>query len=196
MKGMQRIRLAEWARREGVARITAYRMLRNGVLPVPSECSPTGRWYVYVPVASPSGTVVLYAYADLGDAQSHIINEQLRTLTDWASRNQMHDFTAVREVGRPHAAHRPKLASLLADASVRAIVITDPTVIGSSRHSVLVAALAAQQRSIVSVAQDIPRSVLRRRAAIDRIAELSRDIWGARRGDEFVARLVADGPTT
>ena len=51
-RSLERIRLTEWARREGIARITAYRMLRRGILPVVSERSPTGRWYVYVRVES------------------------------------------------------------------------------------------------------------------------------------------------
>ena len=67
--GLRRVRLSEWARQEGIARITAYRMLQRGILPVPSERSPTGRWYVLLP-AKPTGRIALYTRATPGPHQA------------------------------------------------------------------------------------------------------------------------------
>ena len=192
LRGMQRIRLSEWARREGVARVTAYRMLKRGILPAPTERSPTGRWYVYVPATTGSGTVALYAYAERGSAQSRIINEQMEALTVWAGENRVHDFSAVREIGNPRTAHRPKLARLLASPHISEIVVTDAAVVGTARIALLAAALTPQRRAIVTVDQARGFSRHRRREAEERFHELLRDIWGARRAAEIRERILGE----
>ena len=192
MRGMQRIRLSEWATREGVARITAYRMLRRGILPAPTERSPTGRWYVYVPTTTGKGIAALYAYAERGKSQSRIINEQMEELTVWAGENRVFDFTSVREIGNPRTSHRPKLARLLADPHVSEIVVTDSAVIGSARFALLAAALTPQRRAIVTVDQARGLSRHRRREAEERFNELLRDLWGARRAAEIRERILAE----
>ena len=149
--GMRRIRLSEWARAQGIARITAYRMLQRGILPVPTERSPTGRWYVLVPDRRESGRLVLYARASPGADSKHSINDQLYALVEWANANQERVHATVTELADPYVSTLPRLAGLLADERIRQIVIESPKVVGESKYNLLTSALAPQGRSIILV---------------------------------------------
>ena len=142
-----RIRLSEWARREGIARITAYRMLRRGILPVVSERSPTGRWYVYVP-SNRVGRTVIYVRAAPGPDQVASLKRQVESLSKWARHNNRSYFTVVREIANPFTDNLPKFETLVADRHVTEIVIDHPWVVGEFQFRLLVAALASQGRSL------------------------------------------------
>ena len=142
-----RIRLAEWARREGIARITAYRMLRRGILPVVSERSPTGRWYVYVPSNEAIRTVI-YVRATPGPDQVASLGRQVESLSRWARRKNRSNCTVVREIANPFTDNLPKFEALVADPQVTEIVIDHPWVVGEFQFRLLVAALASQGRSL------------------------------------------------
>ena len=148
--GLRRIRLSEWARGEGIARITAYRMLQRGILPVPVERSPTGRWYVLVPDRS-SGRLVLYARASPGTKAAYHVNGQLYTLVEWSRLNRQRVHSTITEIADPYVSTLPKLARLLSDQTITQVVIESPAVIGESKYNLLTAALAPQGRSIVPV---------------------------------------------
>lgn len=142
-----RIRLTEWARREGIARITAYRMLRRGILPVVSERSPTGRWYVYVP-SNRVGRTVVYVRAAPGPAQVASLNRQVESLSKWAGNKNRSNFAVVREIANPYTDNLPKFEALVADPYVTEIVIDHPWVVGEFQFRLLVAALASQGRTL------------------------------------------------
>ena len=144
---LERIRLAEWARREGIARITAYRMLRRGILPVVSERSPTGRWYVYVP-SNRVGRTVIYVRAAPGPHQITSLERQFESLSRWARRKDRTNFTVVREIANPFTDNLPKFEALVADPHVTEIVIKHPWVVGEFQFRLLVAALGSQGRSL------------------------------------------------
>ena len=149
--GFRRIRLSEWAHREGIARITAYRMLRKGILPVASERSPTGRWYVFVPDTTRRGRYVVYARAAAAPDAAETINNQLFSALRWAQEHQYPVFASVSEVADPYVSPGPKLVGLLADSSVSGIVIDHPQVVGLARLRLLSAALAPHGRSFLLV---------------------------------------------
>lgn len=159
-----RIRLTEWARREGIARITAYRMLRRGILPVVSERSPTGRWYVYVP-SNRVGRTVMYVRAAPGPDQAANLGRQVESLSKWAQRRNLSRYTVVREIANPFTDNLPKFEALVADPQVTEFVIDHPGVVGEFQFRLLVAVLASQGRTLSVVS----RSRLRRR---DRNADL------------------------
>ena len=148
--GLRRVRLSEWARAQGIARITAYRMLQRGILPAPSERSPTGRWYVLVPVRT-TGRIAFYIRAAPGARQAQTINEQLTALSEWAASHRQQPSIVVKEIADPFVARMPKLAQLLADRQISDIVVKNPSVIGESKYGLLIAALALQGRAIVLV---------------------------------------------
>ncbi len=154
LKGRERIRLSEWARREGIARITAYRMLKRGLLPVPTERSPTGRWYVLVNTAS-VGKAAIYACAAAGPMQVADINNQIAALSEWMSERRMSAFTVVREILHQEAGERPGLERLLSDREITWIVIAHPEIIGVSHYRLLVSALHPQGRAILSASPSI-----------------------------------------
>ena len=151
--GMRRLRLSEWAREQGIARLTAYRMLQRGILPVPAERSPTGRWYVLVP--SPrTERIAFYTRATRNPDQALVLNDQIAALSEWAASRRQNVSLVVKEVATPFTDPLPKLAQLLSDPHVTEIVIESPAVVGDSQFPLLVAALAPQGRRITAAHQD------------------------------------------
>ena len=148
-EGPRRIRLSEWARRQGISRITAYRMVKRGILPVPSERSPTGRWYVLA--ASRKGNrVAIYACAKPGPTQVNVINNQVASLSEWLAQRQLSVFTVVREIVEPRTGQMPRLERLLSDRQITQIVIDRPETIGIPQFRLLLAALSPQGRMITA----------------------------------------------
>ena len=152
-RGWLRMRLSDWARQEGISRITAYRMLKRGILPVPYERSPTGRWYVLVPEPS-LGRIAIYARADPGPDQLATINEQSAFLARWAIEKHHDVFTSVSEVARVPDGPLPRLERLLADRGITFLLLDNAEVLGVSVFRLLVAALAPQGRGILLARPD------------------------------------------
>ena len=188
--GMQRIRLSEWARSEGIARITAYRMLQRGILPVPTERSPTGRWYVLIPEQQRSGRVVLYARASPGADAAHHLNEQLFALMEWTNANRQRIYATITEMADPHVSTLPKLARLVSDQRISEIVIESPTVVGESKFNLLTAALAPQGRSFLLVNRRDRGHALSKADARAAIASLCKTLYGAEKGMNAALRAL------
>ena len=148
---LQRVRLSAWARQEGIARITAYRMLKRGILPVPAEQSPTGRWFVLVPQQERhlAGRLAFYARVAPGTGAGALLNRQIEALAAWASSQRRTAFVVVREVANPFTDSMRKLQQLLVDTRIRDIVIESVDVLGQTRYELLVAALAGQDRGFI-----------------------------------------------
>ena len=144
---MKRVRLSAWARSEGISRITAYRMLRRGLLPVPFERSPTGRWYVLVP-GKRIGRLGIYVRAEPGEDRVAEINAQTAALSEWAAHRHLNVYTVVQEVADLVTDPLPRLERMLADREMMHILIYSPDVVGPS-YRLVVAALAAQARSLI-----------------------------------------------
>ena len=185
---VRRVRLAEWARQEGIARITAYRMLQRGILPVASERSPTGRWYVLVPEEK-QGRTVIYARATPGADQTAVINSQIVNLSDWASRSGRPVYMVVREVAVPSIHRLPKLARLLADQHIGEIVVENPDVLGRAVHELLVAALTPQARRI-TIINDKQRRTTRDSDARAAVVSLCEVILGPQGGADAARRAL------
>ena len=149
-QAVSKIRLSAWARREGISRITAYRMLKNGILPVPAEQSATGRWYVKVPSLR-FGRIVIYARACEGWNKSDSLNFQIARLSEWAASHNRKVYTVVKEIANPLTDPLPKLASLLANVQLTEILIDNPDVVGIGRYQLLVSALAPQDRALKAI---------------------------------------------
>lgn len=147
---MKRIRLSEWARKQGISRTTAYRMLQRGILPVPAERSPTGRWYVLV-AESRIGRSAIYARATPGRHHVDALNHQIADVSQWASSQKRTVFAVVKEVANPLTDSLPYLERLLLDVQVTEIIVHNPDVLGLGRYALLVAALAPQHRAITTV---------------------------------------------
>ena len=147
---LKRVRLSEWARQEGISRITAYRMLKKGILPVPHERSPTGRWYVLLPRARAAGRMAAYLRSSPGERQITDLNDQLSSLADWIAHKHVKLFTVVREIADPADGPLPRLERLIADRHITHILIENPALLGTCTYGLLVAALAPQGRTIIA----------------------------------------------
>lgn len=154
---MKRIRLSEWARSQGIARLTAYRMLRKGILPVPAEQSPTGRWYVLLPPER-LGKTVIYARATPGLGAIESINRQVQASTEWAALRGRPIFAVATETADPLVGPMPKLQRLLSSTENTEILIHNPDVLGIGRMELIVAALAPQGRTVTAVNKRPPRN--------------------------------------
>ena len=148
---LARVRLSEWARKEGISRITAYRMLQKGILPVPAEQSPTGRWYVLVPRRPRVGRSVIYARAARSRRQADLLNNQIVAVSEWATEHRRDIFTVVMEIANPVTDALPRLERLLANVQITEIIIHNPRIVGVGRYPLLVAALTPQRRFITAV---------------------------------------------
>ena len=142
--GVRRIRLSEWARNEGISRITAYRMVQRGILPVPCERSPTGRWYVLVS----EGKSAIYARAKAGPHQADEINKQVSSVAQWAAYRDVRVFTVVREVADPPKQPMRRLEKLLEDRQITQILIASQDVVGECQYRLIMSALFSQGRTI------------------------------------------------
>ena len=185
----RRVRLSEWARQEGIARITAYRMLQRGILPVPSQRSPTGRWYVLLPEKR-AGRVAFYVRANPGPAQAQTLNDQLATLSKWSAVQYQPAFTVVKEIADPLVGEMPKLAQLLADRQISDILIERPSVVGEVKFPLLVAALAPQGRSIIALNKRKQGRGADNRDAHEAIVSLCKLMYGPEDGEKAARRAL------
>ena len=144
---VQRLRLSEWARRQGISRLTAYRMLQAGTLPVPAERTPTGRWFVVVNTES---RAAVYARGD-SEADADEINEQIASVVGWASSRNLPIYTVIREIADPEQGPLPLLARLLDDQRYTQVLVATPEVVGRRAFELLNAALRRHGRSMVAI---------------------------------------------
>ena len=115
--------LAAWAERNGVARVTAYRWFRAGLLPVPAQ--RVGRLILVdepTDKASVCGHAAVYARVSSADQKADL-DRQVARVTAWATTQQIPVDRVVTEVGSALNRHRRKFLALLRDPSVGRIVV-------------------------------------------------------------------------
>jgi putative resolvase len=78
------VKLAEWARRNGVHPQTAYRWFREGTMPVPARRLPSGTIMVEVADAARQGQVVVYARVSSADQRADL-DRQVARVTAWVT---------------------------------------------------------------------------------------------------------------
>jgi putative resolvase len=143
------MKLSEWARRNGVHCQTAYRWFRSGTLPVPARKLPTGTILVEAPWdVDPTGGVALYARVSAHN-QRDDLDRQLGRLAAWAAGQGLVVTHTVAEVGSGLNGNRPKLRRLLADPTVRTIIVEHRDRLARFGVEQLQAALSAHGRRIL-----------------------------------------------
>ena len=143
--------LASWAERNGVARVTAYRWFRAGLVPVPAR--RVGRLILVENLSVAAGLrspTAVYARVSAADQRSDL-DRQVARVTAWATAQQIPVDQVVVEVGSALNGHRRKFPALLRDPSVTRIVVEHRDRFCRFGSEYVQAALAAQGRELVVV---------------------------------------------
>lgn len=138
--------LATWAERNGVARVTAYRWFRAGLLPVAAQ--RVGRLILVndaVAETAPRGRTAVYARVSSADQKADL-DRQVARVTAWATTQQIAVDKVVTEVGSALNGHRRKFRTLLRDPAVTRIVVEHRDRFCRFGSEYVEAALAAQGR--------------------------------------------------
>jgi putative resolvase len=146
------MKLSVWAKENGLTYRTAWRMWRDGRLPVPAEQLATGTVLVHPPQARSVEAAALYARVSSGDQKADL-ERQLGRLAKYASREKLTVIRSVSEIGSGLNGHRPKIMRLLADPIVRVIVVEHRDRLARLGSEYIEASLASSGRRLVVVDQ-------------------------------------------
>jgi predicted site-specific integrase-resolvase len=144
------MKLAEWAKRQGISYTTAWRWTKEDAMPVPWRKTPSGTILVDVPRDEKLIAVALYARVSSHD-QRKDLDRQLARLSHYAAEHDFHVVAAVSEVGSGLNGKRRKLLRLLSDATISAIVVEHRDRFARFGSEYLEAALLASNRRLVVV---------------------------------------------
>jgi putative resolvase len=149
MSAVMRMKLSEWAKRNGISYKTAWRWIKQGRFPVPYEQTPSGTILVR-DTHDEDGIVAIYARVSSSD-QKGDLDRQIARLLEYANRQGWAVAQTVGEVGSGLIGHRPKLLKLLADPRVKTIVVEHRDRLMRFGFEYVEAALRAQGRRIAVV---------------------------------------------
>jgi putative resolvase len=158
------MKLAEWARANGVHPQTAYRWFRQGTMPVPARRLPSGTILVDTPGSPPSEQAVLYARVATHDQRADL-DRQVARLTAWATEQGVSVAAVVCEVSVGVNGKRPRFRRLLADPQATTIVVEHRDRLAHFGVEHLEAALSAHGRRLLVVdpgetTEDLMRDML------------------------------------
>lgn len=142
------VRLADWARSQGVHPKTAYRWWREGTLPVPARQVSARMILVDEPVAGSEPGVGLYARVSSHDQRADL-DRQVARLTDWAAQAGHRVVRVEAEVGSGMTGSRPGVRRLLADPKATTVVVEHRDRLGRMNIELAEAALSAAGRRLV-----------------------------------------------
>jgi len=142
------MKLSVWAKESGLTYKTAWRMLRDGTLPIPAEQLATGTVLVHPPQAPAVMAVALYARVSSADQKSDL-ERQLGRLAEYASREKLTVVRSVSEIGSGLNGHRAKVMRLLADPSVHTVVVEHRDRLARFGSEYIEAAMSASGRKLV-----------------------------------------------
>jgi putative resolvase len=154
------MKLSQWAKLKGISYKTAWRMWRDGRLPVHAEQLPTGTVVIHLSEAQIGG-VALYARVSSADQKADL-ERQLARLTEFAASQKMLVADSVKEIASGMNGHRKGLTRLLSNQEVKIIVVEHRDRLARFGFEYIEAALAAQGRKIVVVeASEVNDDVVR-----------------------------------
>jgi putative resolvase len=116
----KRVKLREWAAREGVHYQAAWRWWRDGKLLVPARQTETGTILAGVPVPGRAAGAVLSARVSSHNQHADL-DRQVAGLTEWATVHDVVVVGVVCEVGSGLNGTRPKLRRVLPGPSATVI---------------------------------------------------------------------------
>ena len=116
------MKLSVWAKSQGISYQTAWRMWQQGRLPLPATQLPTGTIIVEQNVAPSPGAVAIYARVSSHDQKSDL-ERQVGRLTSYAVGRQLPVTSVITEVASGLNGRRPRLLKLLADPTIKFIIV-------------------------------------------------------------------------
>jgi putative resolvase len=144
------MKLSAWAKANGLTYQTAWRMWRDGRLPIPAEQLPTGSVIVHPPKEAEGDAVALYARVSSADQQPDL-ERQLGRLSEYASKQRLSVVLAVGEIGSGVNGHRTRMMRLLADPNVKTVIVEHRDRLARFGSEYIEAALAACGRKLLVV---------------------------------------------
>lgn len=142
--------LKEWAQAQGIHPQTAYKMFREGTLPVPAQRVGT-RLILVNPegvTAAPAEGIGLYARVSSHDQKGDLARQTAR-LTAWAAQAGHRVVRSEAEVGSGMNGARTKARRLLSDPEVTVVVVEHRDRLGRMNTELVEAALSASGRRLV-----------------------------------------------
>ncbi|KZS59451.1 resolvase [Mycobacterium kansasii] len=186
--------LAAWAERNGVARVTAYRWFRAGLLPVPAQ--RVGRLILVNDAAAETSRrrrTAVYARVSSADQKSDL-DRQVARVTAWATTRQLPVDKVVTEVGSALNGHRRKFLALLCDPAVTRIVVEHRDRFCRFGSEYVEAALAAQGRALVVVdSAEVDDDLVRDMTEI--LTSMCARLYGKRAAQNRAKRALAAAAT-
>ena len=183
------MKLSVWAKENGLTYRTAWRMWRDGRLPVPAEQLATGTVLVHPPQAQAAESVALYARVSSGDQKADL-ERQLGRLAEYASKEKLTVTRSISEIGSGLNGHRTKIMRLLADPTVHVIVVEHRDRRARFGSEDIESALSASGRKLIVVDQSEMKDDL----VQDMIAVLTSfcaRLYGRRAAKNRAAKAVA-----
>ena len=188
------MKLAEWARLNGVHPQTAYRWFREGTMPVPARRLPSGTIMVEA-AGVPKGVGSVVVYARVSSAgQKADLDRQVARVTAWATGQDLAVSRVVTEVGSALNGRRKKFLGLLRDPAVTTIVVEHRDRFARFGAEYVEAALSAQSRRLLvmdpaEVDDDLVRDVT------EILTSLCVRLYGRRAAADRANRAVAAATT-
>jgi putative resolvase len=183
------MKLSAWAKANGLAYQTAWRMWRNGKLPVPVEQLPTGTIIVHPPKVASSESVAIYARVWRADQKADL-ERQLGRLADYASRERLTVIRSVSEIGPGLNGHRAKIMRLLSDPGVQTIIVEHRDRLARFGCEYIEAALAACGRKLIVVDQTEMKDDLVE-DMVDVLTSFCARLYGRRAAKQRAAKALA-----
>ncbi len=143
------MKLSAWAKEQGISYQAAWRMYRDGKLPVPAEQLPTGTIIVKPPKEEPIG-VAVYARVASSD-QCSDLDRQVARVVEFLTRKGWSVLRTVTEVGSGLNGPCPKLMKVLADPSIAIVAVEHRDRLMYFGSEYVESALSAQGRRLVVV---------------------------------------------
>lgn len=190
------MKLAEWARREGVHYQTAWEWARDGKMPVPVYRTPSGSWMVRTETPAAAGRVVAYCRVSSHD-QKPDLERQAGRVVSGATERGIAVAEVVTEIGSGLNGKRRKLHRLLADPEAAVIVVEHRDRLARFGVEHLEAALAATgRRLLVLDEQETADDLVRDMTEV--LTSMCARLYGRRsarnRAARAIAAVTADAP--
>jgi putative resolvase len=145
------MKLADWARKQGISYLTAWRWFQAGHLPAFAQQLPTGTILVQEP--NPQGRTVLYARVSSAD-QKDDLQRQVQRLKAFALEHGWTDFDVVAAIGSGLNEKRKKLLRVLRDPQVSRVVVEHRDRLARFGFEMIEAALASAGKCVVVVEEN------------------------------------------